>query len=184
MALGFIPVPEEKAQNVVYLHPWVLGAPSSIPAFSHVNPMPRASSAPAVLLPLLLPSGEGLRRKQSLERTARPGLPVRLGGQGWRAETGGGGEAHVAGVGLGVLDASTQHGFSQQLLVHLFAFTGGDEVHIGTHEFGGEGHCRTGKEGCHSEARDMQGEGGPCTAGLRDWTLRGEGLRVETGPRP
>lgn len=43
-------------------------------------------------------------------------------------------ESHIAGVGLGVGDASTQHGFSQKVLVNLLAVLGGDELDICAHE--------------------------------------------------
>lgn len=53
--------------------------------------------------------------------------------------------AHVAGVGLRVRNASTQHGFPQQVLVHLLAVLGGDELHIRAHKVRGKGHY--GEEG-------------------------------------
>lgn len=53
--------------------------------------------------------------------------------------------AHIARVGLRVRNASAQHGFPQQVLVHLLAVLGGDELHVRAHKVRGEGHC--GEEG-------------------------------------
>lgn len=63
-------------------------------------------------------------------------------GLGWSV---GAVRAHIARIGLGVRNASTQHGFSQQVLVHLLALLGGDELHIRAHKIRGKGHC--GEEG-------------------------------------
>ena len=52
----------------------------------------------------------------------------RQGSQGWGQV-----ESHIAGIGLGVGDASTQHGLSQQVLVNLLAVLGGDESDICAH---------------------------------------------------
>lgn len=49
--------------------------------------------------------------------------------------------AYIAGVGLRVRNAGTQHGFPQQVLVHLLALLGGDELHIRAHQIRGKGHC-------------------------------------------
>lgn len=49
--------------------------------------------------------------------------------------------AYIARVGLRVGNASTQHGFPQQVLVYLLALLGGDEFHIRAHKFRGKGHC-------------------------------------------
>lgn len=81
--------------------------------------------------------------------------------------------AHIARVGLGVGNASTQHGSPQQVLVHLLALLGGDELHIRAHKIRGKGHC--GKEGL----REGPGGGqGPEGRGLGSGFL---GLREE-GP--
>lgn len=61
---------------------------------------------------------------------------------GWRV---GAVRAYIARVGLRVRNASTQHGFPQQVLVHLLALLGGDEFHIRAHKTRGKGHC--GEEG-------------------------------------
>lgn len=65
----------------------------------------------------------------------------------WMGEQGGAVKAHIARVGLRVRNACAQHGFPQQVLVHLLALLGGDELHIRAHKVRGKGHC--GKEGLH-----------------------------------
>lgn len=55
---------------------------------------------------------------------------------------GGGRRAHVAGIGAGVGDASTQHGISQQVPVNLPAVFRGDDVDLCAHEFLWKGHCK------------------------------------------
>lgn len=65
--------------------------------------------------------------------------------RGYVDRGGGALRAHVASVGLRVRNASTQHGFPQQVLVHLLALLGGDELHIRAHKVRGKGHC--GEEG-------------------------------------
>lgn len=75
--------------------------------------------------------------------------------------------SHVAGVGLGVGDAGTEHGTSQKVLVNLLAVLGGDELDVCAHEVCWEGHCGVGMGGAgQSEAWDS----GPVGAdGERMW---------------
>ena len=63
----------------------------------------------------------------------------------------GGRRSHVAGIGAGVGDASTQHGISQQVLVNLPAVSRGDDVDIRAHEFLWKGRCKTGRGGLVSQ---------------------------------
>ena len=73
----------------------------------------------------------------------------------------GGRRSHVAGIGAGVGDASTQHGISQQVLVNLPAVSRGDDVDIRAHEFLWKGRCKTGRGGaCQSEACGSVGPDG------------------------
>ena len=60
--------------------------------------------------------------------------PGTLGGRG--------GGSHVAGVGSGVRDASTEHGVSQQVLINLPAVLWGDELDVCAHELCWKGHIR------------------------------------------
>lgn len=56
----------------------------------------------------------------------------------------GGRRAHVAGIGAGVGDASTQHGISQQVHVNPPAVSRGDDVDLCAHEFLWIGRCKMG----------------------------------------
>lgn len=57
----------------------------------------------------------------------------------------GGRGSHVAGIGAGVGDPSTEHGVSQQVLVNLLAVLGRDELDVCAHKLLWKGHCGMGR---------------------------------------
>ena len=99
--------------------------------------------------------------------------PGTLGGRG--------GGSHVAGVGSGVRDASTEHGISQQVLINLPAVLWGDELDVCAHELCWKGHCGMGR-GVSQRAGVRMGRGwgfrilDPEGRGEEGW---GEGLHIQ-----